>query len=196
MLEDAQRMMAALMFDGPLESSKERVGDPAPAPAGMYETRCRVPQVPAMCALVSRFWQEKFREWRDKEIEERFGRMCRGLLYRAFDLCDRAQYSKRADVPPVSTLEDTFFVQGVKVVTLRFERTGEKDMHVLSTEVSSGLNVTVRRVETPRCGWKTMRSMLDEDFDEWNAWADAEWKAQHAWIRGCLGGVYGVGVVV
>lgn len=182
MLEDAQLMMAGRMFDGPLESSKERVGGDS-APAGMYETRCRVPQVPAMCALVSRFWQEQFREWRDKEIDKRLSSMCRGLLYRALDLCDRAQYSKRADVPDVSTLEDAFFVQGVKVVTLRFERTGKKDVHVLSTQVSIGLNVHVRRVETPRHGWKRMHFILDGELEQWRAWADAEFEAQHAWIR-------------
>jgi len=186
MLEDVQLMMAARMFDGPLEWSKEKVGGD-PAPCGMYETRCRVPREQGMCALVSRLWQEKFREWREQEIEKCFDRMCFGLLRRVCDLCDREQYSWRnAYVPSVSTLEGVFFVQGVKVVTLRFERTGEKDRHELSTWVSTELKVSVRMVETPRCGWKSMRSMLDGELDEWIAWADAEFKAQHVWIRGCL----------
>ena len=185
MLEDAQRMITGRMFDGPLECSTERVGG-EPKPGGKFETRCRVPGLQGMCALVSREWQKEFREWRDKEIDKRFRRMCHGVLYRAMDMCNRGKYSKRASVPNLTTFEDAFFFHGVKVVTLGFQRTGMKDEHVLSTHVSIGLKTHVRTVETPRSGWKWIRSMLDEDFDEWNAWADAEWEAQHAWIWSCL----------
>ncbi len=185
MLEDLQRMMAGRMFDGPVECSVQRVNAEA-KPGGMFETHCRVPRLQGMCALVSRLWQKEFRAWRDKEIETRFQRMIRGVLYRGMDMCNRRKYSKRASVPDLSTFQNAFCVQGVKVVTLGFQRSGKQDVHVLSTHVSSGLKAHVRSVETPRCGWKFIRSMLDEDFDQWNAWVDAEWEAQHAWIQGCL----------
>ena len=185
MIVDAQRMMAARMFEGPVEWSKERVGG-ARLPAGMFETHCRVPGLKGMCTLVSKVWQEEFREWRDKEIQKRLSRMCRGLLYRAFDMYDRQQYSKRASVPDMSTLEDAFFVQGVKVVTLRFERTGKQKKHVLWTKVSRGLKLSLKRVDIPRHGWKSMLSMSDAELEQWNVWADAQFKAQFAWIQGCL----------
>jgi len=185
MIVDAQRMMAARMFEGPVEWSKERVGG-ARLPAGMFETHCRVPGLKGMCALVSKVWQEEFREWRDKEIEKCLQSMCRGLLYRALNMCDGHRYSKRASVPDMSTLEDAFFVQGVNVVTLRFERTGKKDEHVLWTKVSRGLKLSLKRVDTPRHGWKNMHSISDAELEQWRVWADAEFKAQFAWIQGCL----------
>jgi hypothetical protein len=186
MIVDAQRMMAARMFEGPLEWSKARRVGGDPAPAGMFETRCLVPGLQGMCALVSKEWQQLFREWRDKEIEKRLRSMCRGLIYRALDMCDCEQYSYRqySVVPEMSTLEDTFFVQGVKVVTLRFERTGKQKKHVLWTKVSRGLKLSLKRVGIPRHGWKSMLS--DAELEQWCVWADAEFKAQFAWIQGCL----------
>ena len=192
LIMDTQRVTAALIFDGPLEGSKKRIGGDR-APGGTYETDCRVPRFKRMCGVVSRLWQEKFREWRDKEIDKRFRIMCRAVLYRATDMCDRARYSKRADVPPLSTLEDAFFVNGVKVVSFVFQRSGKKDVHVLSTHLSVlsihhavGLSHNERTVETPRHGWKSIRDTLDGELEQWRAWADAEWEAQHAWIWSCL----------
>jgi hypothetical protein len=186
MIVDAQRMMAARMFEGPLEWSKARRVGGDPAPAGMFETHCLVPGLQGMCALVSKEWQQLFREWRDKEIEKRLRSMCRGLIYRALDMCDREQYSYRASVPDMSTLEDAFFVQGVKVVTLRFERTGKQKKHVLWTKVSRGLKLSLKRVDIPRHGWKSMLSISNAELEQWNVWADAQFKAQFAWIQGCL----------
>ena len=185
MLEDLQRMMAGRMFDGAVEWTSQRVGGDR-APAGMFETRCLVPGLQGMCALVSREWQQLFREWRDKEIQKRLSAMCGGLLRRALDMCDREQYIFWASVPEMSTLEDAFFVQGVKVVTLRFERTGTKDEHVLWTKVSSGLKFAMKRVDTPRNGWTRKWAMSNAELEQWNVWADAEFKAQFAWIQGCL----------
>ena len=184
-------MMAARMFDGPLEWSKARRVGGDPAPAGMFETRCLVPGLQGMCALVSREWQQLFREWRDKEMQKRLRSMCRGLIYRALDMCDREQYSYRqysyrASVPEMSTLEDAFFVQGVQVVTLRFERTGTKDEHVLWTKVSSGLKFALKRVDTPRNGWTSKWAMSNASLRQWNEWADAQFEEQFAWIQGCL----------
>jgi hypothetical protein len=31
-----------------------------------------------------------------------------------------------------------------------------------------------------------MLSMSDAELEQWNVWADAQFKAQFAWIQGCL----------
>jgi hypothetical protein len=108
-----------------------------------------VPGLQGMCALVSKEWQQLFREWRDKEIEKRLRSMCRGLIYRALDMC-------------------------------------EKGEHVLWTKVSRGLKLSLKRVDTPRHGWKNMHFISDAELEQWRVWADAEFEAQFAWIQGRL----------
>ena len=192
MIVDAQLMMIARIFDGPLESFRVRVGFQQ-VPSGTHRTHCNVPQQTGKCALVSRLWQETFREWRRKELAKVFETMLGVALDGAFDLCDRDAYPYKAPLPLLSTLEHVLYLQGIKVFAVMFRRTGVKFRHGLTAQLSHDVPTVmvdmrkVWRVKTPLTGWKKMALMSQEEVDHFNAWVEVEGKALHAWIRSAMG---------
>ena len=192
MIVDAQLMMMARIFDGPLDSFRVRVGFQQ-VPSGMHKTHCNVPDEIGKCALVSRLWQATFREWHRKELEKVFEAMLVAALDGAFDLCDRDAYPFKGGVPLVSTLEHSLYLKGIKVFAVVFRRTGVKFRHGLTAQLSHDVPtgmVEVRkvwRVKTPLTGWKKMILMSEEEVDHFNAWVEVERKALHAWIRDVMG---------